>query len=119
MTVPLTHRDVTGSNTDYCTECEQEKRELTDIIAQCLNMPDYHKSRTKAITAFRISSESFMIRPEDWTSREPHAVWYGVPVEVDYIHVDGGTSKHYLVEAFSQDGQVLSYLSLPRQYVPA
>ena len=84
-----------------------------------LNMPDYHKSRTKAITAFRISSESFTIRPEDWTSREPHAVWYGVPVEADYIHADGGTSKRCLVEAFSQDGQVLGYLSLPRRYAPA
>lgn len=75
--------------------------------------------RAYAITEFKINSEGFGIRTDDWASREPHAIWYGIPIEAGYSHPGGGTSRWCIVEAFREDGRVVGYVPLPRRYAQA
>jgi hypothetical protein len=77
------------------------------------------KLRTQAISIFQISSESFKIKVEDWTTRKPHAVWYGIPVEAPCAHPSGGTVVRAVTQAIREDGQILGYLAMPRRYAAA
>lgn len=85
-------------------------------------MADNHlKRRKKTIRVFRISSESHSIRQEDWTSRGPDILWYGMPRVVKLIHPQGGTYTRCQVKVFfdDEDRDSAGYLPLPCRYSAA
>ena len=75
--------------------------------------------RRQPVSAFRIPSNSHSITPEEWAIREPNIIWYGMPVEGEYRHPQGGTYRRCRIEAFNQEGEVLGYLPLPIRYAQA
>lgn len=83
------------------------------------NMVQKSKRRQNALVAFVIPSVGQTIGVADWASREPNAVWYGLPEVLEYPHPEGGTYTRCRVEAFTADEQLLGYLPLPRRYAEA
>ncbi|KAF8426150.1 hypothetical protein L210DRAFT_3653000 [Boletus edulis BED1] len=79
-------------------------------------MPAGCRYRGQAIQAFQITSKSYAIHPQDWATREPHAIWYGIPEERQYDHPDGGTYTRCRVETFDNKGNTMGYVPLPRRY---
>ena len=51
--------------------------------------------------------------------REPEAVWYGLPIDEEYDHPDGGKYRRCRIEAFNQAGDSLGFLPLPHRYAQA
>ncbi|KAG9312770.1 hypothetical protein JVU11DRAFT_7207 [Chiua virens] len=79
-------------------------------------MSDSHQRRATPIRAFVIPSDGRTIGPQEWASRELHAVWYGLPEEGEYPHPAGGTYRRCKVEVFDGNQESLGYLPLPARY---
>lgn len=82
-------------------------------------MGQKYKRRTNAISAFVIPSAGQTIGVGDWSSREPKAVWYGLPESLEYPHPKGGSYSRCRVEVFQTNGESLGYLPLPARYAGA
>ena len=80
-------------------------------------MPHNGKLHNKVIQAFCISIDSHTIQQDNWTSREPHALWYGMPMDVKCVHPKEGIYKWCNMEGFNQRGHIVGFLPLPCHYL--